>query len=319
MDDEQVEAAGGLSRRQVIVGLACGGAIVGVGVSAALRSLFPYFAISPAFRAARARAKPRIERADAESRTAIDSGLAVVEEFFAAAQEGTEAFADDVLGWYSKYSLIRGRHEEFLAESFRGHFFGPEELTEAMRKAVAAYVDELDAIDGRMLADIRMDVAGLPLPSPLARLPAPDVQGRYREICGRISGLTDTSLKGDVVRVVSDVIVESVVAMVAARMAASATAVGGGAASGWWTLGIGLVVGVIADQIIAAAWDWAYDPRGKLVEMMRGKIDEVRRLVIEGEDGRPGLRRELERYADRRAVARRDAVLALLTPVDGEA
>lgn len=317
MGDERADATRGLTRRQVVVGLACGGAIVGVGVSAALRSLFPYFAISPAFRTARARAKPRIERADAESRQAIDAGLAVVEEFFAAAQAGTDAFADDVLGWYSKYSLIRGRHEEFLAESFRRHFFGPEELTEAMRKAVAASIDEFDAIDNRMLVAIRLDVADLPLPSALARLPAPDVESRYRGICGQISGLTDTSLKGDMVRVVSDVIVESVVAMVAARMAASATAVGTGAASGWWTLGIGLVVGVIADQIIAAVWDWAYDPRGKLVEMMHGKIDEVRRLVIEGENGQPGLRRELERYADRRAVARRDAVLALLTPTEG--
>ena len=72
------------------------------------------------------------------------------------------------------------------------------------------------------------------------------------------------------------------------------------------------------DQIIAQVWDWTYDPRGKLVALVKAKIDEVRKLVLDGDAGQPGLRAELRRYADRRAIARREAVLALLADTSGD-
>ena len=72
------------------------------------------------------------------------------------------------------------------------------------------------------------------------------------------------------------------------------------------------MVCVIVDQIIGAVWDWTYDPHGKLVAMMQTKIDEVRGLVLDGEGGKPGLREELRRYADQRAIVRREAVIQLL-------
>jgi len=106
--------------------------------------------------------------------------------------------------------------------------------------------------------------------------------------------------------------------MMAVRMGTSAAVLGAGAASSWWTFGIGLVVGVIVDQIIAAVWGWTYDPHGKLVAMMNTKIDEVRGLVLDGADGKPGLREELRRYADKRAIARREAVLELLANTKGK-
>jgi hypothetical protein len=43
----------------------------------------------------------------------------------------------------------------------------------------------------------------------------------------------------------------------------------------------------------------------------------VRSLVFDGEGGRPGLREELRRYADKRAIVRREAVLQLLAETKG--
>jgi hypothetical protein len=51
--------------------------------------------------------------------------------------------------------------------------------------------------------------------------------------------------------------------------------------------------------------------------MMDTKIDEVRTLVLDGDDGKPGLREELRRYADKRAIVRREAVLQLLADTTG--
>lgn len=299
-------------RRTVMIGLACGGAAVGIGGVAAVRRLVPYFAFDGQVRVARGRARPHIEKADADSRAGIDMSLQSLEAFFDDAKGHADAFADDVLGWYSKYKLIRGQHEEFLAETFRKHFFGPDELKQAMTNAVQAYVADLDAIDNRMLVDIRMDVADLPAGASLQAMPVPDLQQRYRVLCSRIAGITGADAAVDIGRAAGDMIVTSVVTMMAARLGTSAAVLGAGAASGWWTLGIGLVVGVIVDQIIGAVWNWTYDPHGKLAAMMNTKIDEVRSLVLDGDGGKPGLREELRRYADKRAIVRRDAVLQLL-------
>jgi hypothetical protein len=39
--------------------------------------------------------------------------------------------------------------------------------------------------------------------------------------------------------------------------------------------------------------------------------------VFEGADGKPGLREELRRYADKRAIVRREAVIQLLADTKG--
>lgn len=299
-------------RRTMMIGLACGGAAVGIGGLAAVRGLFPYFSLDGNAWALRSRARPHIEKADADSLAGIDPSLQSLQAFFDEAKDHAGAFADDVLGWYSKYKLIRGQHEKFLAETFRKHFFGPDELKQAMTNAVQAYVADLEAIDNRMLVDIRMDIADLPAGASLQATQVPDLQDRYRSLCRRIAGITGADTAMDVGRVAADAIVTSVVAMMAARMGTSAVVLGGGAASGWWTFGIGLVVGVIVDQIIGAVWNWAYDPHGKLVAMMQTKIDEVRGLVLDGDGGKPGIREELLRYADKRAIVRREAVIQLL-------
>ncbi len=300
-----------------MIGLACGGAAVGIGGLVASRLLFPAVALRPAGWELRSRARPHLKKADAESLACIDSSVQSLRTFFQEAKENAAAFADDVLGWYSKYKLIRGQHEEFLAETFRKHFFGPAELKQAMTNAVEAYLNDLEAIDNQMLVDIRVDVADLPAGAHLAALSVPDLQSRYRAVCSRIAGVTGADAAMDVGRMAADMIVASVVTMMAARLGTSAVALGAGAASGWWTFGIGLIIGVIVDQIIAAVWNWTYDPHGQLVSLMNSKMNEVQALVLDGEAGKPGLREELRRYADQRAIARREAVLQLLAEVQG--
>lgn len=312
-----IERVRQVPRRHVMIGLACGGTAVGLGGLAAARRLFPYFALDEGMRASRSRAKVHVEKADADSQAGIDSTLRSLLTFFDEAKGHASAFADDVLGWYSKYKLVRGQHEQFLAETFRSHFFGPDELKQAMTAAVESYVAELEAIDNRMLVDIRLDVADLPAGASLGGMPMPDLQEKYRSVCGRIAGITAADAAVDVGRAAADMIVSSVITMMAARMGTSAVVLGAGAASSWWTFGIGLVIGVIVDQIIAAIWNWTYDPHGKLVSMMETKIDEVRNLVLDGDGGKPGLRDELRRFADKRAIVRREAVLQILADTTG--
>ncbi len=307
-----------IPRRGLMIGLCCGGAAAGItGVSTIRHFLRLREAeeaarqAEEAMREAQRRAQPHIDTADETSLAGIEPSLAPVKTLFAAAKGHAKAFAEDVLGWTSKYNLIRGQHEAFLAETFRKHFFGPDELRTAMMAATEAYLADLDAIDNRMLVDIRLDMADLPLPAAIASMPQPDLEAQYRRHCGRISGITGADLGVDVSRLAADTIVTAVIAMIATRMGTSAVIIGTGAANSWYTFGAGLIVGVIVDQIIATVWDWTYNPRGQLVDMMHLKLEEVKRLVLNGDGDKPGLRGELNRYAEARALVRREAIAEL--------
>lgn len=295
-----------IPRRGLMIGICCGGAAAGITGVSAIRHYLRLREAEEAMREAQRRAQPHIDTADETSLAGIEQSLAPVKTLFAAAKGHAKAFAEDVLGWTSKYNLIRGQHETFLAETFRRHFFGPDELRTAMMSATEAYLADLDAIDNRMLVDIRLDVADLPLPAAIASMPQPDLEAQYRRLCGRISGITGADLGVDVSRLAADTIVTAVIAMIATRMGTSAVILGTGAANSWYTFGAGLIVGVIVDQIIARVWDWTYNPRGQLVDMMHLKLAEAKRLVLNG------LRGELNRYAEARALVRREAIAQLL-------
>jgi hypothetical protein len=85
-----------------------------------------------------------------------------------------------------------------------------------------------------------------------------------------------------------------------------------GAASGWVTLGIGAVVGLIVDQIVSWVWDWYADPKGSLSKELNGKIDQINKLIVDGSDDVQGLRARLAKLAQDRAPLRSDATLRLL-------
>jgi hypothetical protein len=106
---------------------------------------------------------------------------------------------------------------------------------------------------------------------------------------------------------------------VAVRLGVSAGILGTGAASGWATLGIGVVVGLIVDQIVSWVWDWWADPRGNLAAELDKKLDEINRLIVDGSADVQGLRDRLKQFARERAAARRIAVLSLLQTGGGGA
>ncbi len=88
--------------------------------------------------------------------------------------------------------------------------------------------------------------------------------------------------------------------------------VGTGAASGWVTLGVGAVVGLIVDQIVSWVWDWYADPEGSLSKELDSKIDQINKLIVDGSNEVQGLRARLVNFAHDRAPLRSSATLLLL-------
>ena len=71
------------------------------------------------------------------------------------------------------------------------------------------------------------------------------------------------------------------------------------------TGGIGLIAGVIVDQIVDKIWNWFADPHGKLVADINKKLDEMNGAI------KVILRTELQAFAQQRAPDRRKAIIVL--------
>ena len=99
-----------------------------------------------------------------------------------------------------------------------------------------------------------------------------------------------------------------ILAHVATQLAASAGILSVGAASGWQTFGIGIVVGLIADAIISEIYNEAFDPAGQLAGKVNENLNEMERLILEGSQQAPGMKVRLQDYSNRRNAARRQAI-----------
>lgn len=302
---EHSEETNRLRRRTMVIGLACGGAAVGVGGVAAIRG---WGRESKAFR----KAEPHIKTADRRSLEGIPGAVAIVDDFFNNAKSNTRAFAADALGLYSKIAWARGKHDKYLAARFREHVFAPDDIEATVTKAVASYLDDIEGIENEMLVSIRLDVASLPSGSAIGRMSVDEFRGAFRRVSNEISSRTAWNVGSDVGKEIAAQIAGQVLVRVATRLGISGGLLAAGAASSWVTAGVGVAVALVIDYMVSTVWDWVEDPNGQLADEMNRRLDEIRAMIVDGDKQTPGLRQELQKYAARRAVVRRDAVRSLV-------
>ncbi|MBS0209285.1 MAG: hypothetical protein JSS27_10045 [Planctomycetes bacterium] len=265
-------------------------------------------------------ASPHLAWAATESERAVDEHLLALDRFFADAQRNTPAFAHEALGWGSKWRLVAdyvpftrgGRHEAFIRGKFEATVFKPEQVETAVRQVVDSYLRELKSIESTMLVRIRTDAADFPLAYPVSTFDRQRLDEIYAQAIAQAIGHARRDAASGASLEVMSIIVGEVLAQVAVELGVSAGVLGTGAALSWETFGIGLVVGIIVDAVISWVWDWYADPRGELAAKVNAKLDEVRRLIVDGSDQVQGLRSRLKQLAAERAGVREAAVLSLL-------
>jgi len=268
------------------------------------------------------RAIPKLDWADAETLRIAGRELAAIERFFDDAERRAPAFANEVLGWRSKWRFVadrvpltRGdRHDEFLRQAFTEHLFTTEQLAQVVEQAIQNELDALTGIENQMLVRIRADLSDLP-PHALPQLADQHQWAAAYEqalLAGRER--IGANLKSELSSEMVSLIAGEAMTVVAVRLGVSAGVLAVGAGSSLPTLGIGLVVGLIVDQIIAFVWDWWHDPRGELAAEVSRKLGDIRQSILDGDDNTLGLRGKLQQFARERAELRREAVLTLLNP-----
>ncbi|MGC3971470.1 MAG: hypothetical protein QM775_30255 [Pirellulales bacterium] len=246
--------------------------------------------------------QPRLDAADAASRTALDEQLVGVEEFFRVTGDGVKPFAEAVLSLRGKWEYAKSRlptaeddqHLKFLSSKFEEYVFKFDDLKVLIEHAIGGYVSRVQGIEGSLLVDVRADLsegelAAAGLPKFLASDAAfrAEFQKALETAAAGVAADFKTSVSREVVSFVAGEIAAQIAVRtataVAARLGVSAGVLGTGAASSWGTFGLGLVAAVVVDVAISKVARWAgYDPVERVSASVRNTLTQVRALLVDG-------------------------------------
>lgn len=326
-----------MNRRTAIGGLLILTGVAGGGVVLSRSVVQPQLESRKRKAEARKKAEDHLETSVRTSAVHIEERLDDIRAFFAEASKGVPAFSEKVLGWNSKWKLIKekaqfwkdgGKHQEFVQSSFAELVFKPEDLVEAIRKAVENFVArDGEAVNNQFLLAIRGDVPiefldyqGAPdrfEPEATKRINSSFVksaEATYGDL-GKDAG---TFAASSVASAIAAQVLVRIGTSIAVRFGLSAAILGAGAAASPFTLGLSLIAAVVIDLALGWLVNFFTDPAGKLAESVQEELKKLEILVIEGseadESGESvtGLRQELEHIAEMQSRSRREAIGALL-------
>jgi hypothetical protein len=258
---------------------------------------------------------PLLAQAEQAGVVALDRHLVTVPAFLTERKQGTRAFAAQLLGLRGKWELIRTRfrsggdddYAQWLSDQFAEKLFRGEELEKTVEAAVNAYLSELSGIDNQLLIRLRIDLADSDQQVQEA-IPALGSDAILRERYDRMITTTLPLLHKDlkitaareVISFVGSEIATAITirigAAVMARLGVSTSILTAGAASGWATFGIGLVAGLVVDQIIGQIIKAAgYDAEKKIAARVDETLDDIGRVITEGDPAARATLAKLQR------------------------
>ena len=266
------------------------------------------------------RASRHLDWADAEIQLVAARQLQRVHQHIVTAKKGTPQFAEDVLGLRSKWYLVLdyvpfvegGRHERFVRQRFEDRVLNPGNLQRVIESSVREILAAIIDIENQALVRIEMDLEDLP------RLHLPGLAGAegfdsaYRAALQTSTAHVEVDLGRDVTSETASLVIGEVLAWATVRLAMSAGVIGAGGMSGVATFGVGIVVGLIVDQVISRIWDWLADPAGDLSRAIDGKLDDIERTILKGSGDLVGMEATFRTLGLRRATSRRRAILSVL-------
>lgn len=265
-------------------------------------------------------AKPHLALADRRIQDATKSHFGGISSLFAQARTHTDEFAKSALGWGSKWRIATdampftkgNRNEEYLKEQFEKQVLSGAKLEKAIEQCVIEFLDDIHSIESKMLVDLKADLAGLPGNYNISQMSEEELQSHFDAAIQNAMQVAGVDLQSNISSQLVSIVVGEVLTQLAVRMGVSAGILGTGAASGWATLGIGVVVGIVIDQIVMSIWNQWSNPKGNLVDTLNHQLDVMQAVICLGDDETQGLKQRFEQIANTRAEVRQAAVLELL-------
>ena len=250
---------------------------------------------------------------------AIEPSIVPLLDFFKEAQSGIPQFTDSARGWISTGKLAwdalpftaNTRHKEYLRNEFERHVFRATDLQSTIEKCLNRFEQAIVSAESEMLVGLNAD--------------SPDLQGRPKKPldqvalnreCQAIISRSETATQEAVLDGVSQSIIASITQRVLAQVAASlARSLGL-----YWiasmlapeTLGASIVAAIVIDSLVGWIWNWYADPRGNLIDELNRQLAFIEAVLLDGTDGKGGLKSEMLKYAMERRSVRDEAVRNLL-------
>jgi len=272
---------------------------------------------------------PYLDEAKLESDAVIEKSLQDIRGFFDDAKKNSRSFAEDALGFSSKWRLVidsipavertgwrirldttKGdRNEKFLNQKFEERIFTANQLINEVERSVENYVRRVEQIENNMLTKMKADLPDLPETSLLKSLESHQINDAFQIAVEK--AIADSQAKtGEALTVeISAVIAGEILAAVAVRLGVSAGILGTGAVASLKTLGISVIVAFIIDYAVSWIWDWYADPKGGLAIKINEQLDTTICDTIVTE-----LRQRLSDISQSRVPIREAAVYELVVP-----
>jgi hypothetical protein len=165
-----------------------------------------------------------------------------------------------------------------------------------------------------MLVALRADIEGLPELAHFDALRAEAFETRFEHVRAQASELVSEDLSSNIESQMVSLVAGEVMAQVAIRMGVSAGILSTGASSGWATLGVGLVAGVVIDQLVTRIWDWWSEPQEELSYQLAKQLSVVHDLICQGDEKAEGLDGRFRNWTAQRNGIRRQAILNVFFP-----
>ena len=310
-----------LLKRYILIFL---GAAIGIGLSIFLREKHREHQIREK---AWKTIAPELEATQDSIVRSANSPLSSVRGFFEDRKKRIPAFAGRALSLRSKWELMRSkvsggdkdRHAKFLADEFSKTVFSSAELERAVIYAIENYERDIEADENKLLVKVRADLENLPeFSKEFPELRTEQTFHQHFDAALRdVTRKTGVNMNVGLARLVgteiTTAIAVTVVRAAATRLGVSATIEGIGASGSPETLGISIIAGLIIDQLAGWVIDWYYKPEEQITRSLNEELDQLSKLIIEGDDKTLGLKQRLATLAQQRKLAREAALRKLIT------
>lgn len=250
--------------------------------------------VSPEDRAAREKINQTVGQhsqwARNELQSRIEAYVAEVEQFFAGAKGRIPDFASQACDSWQYMTSTEDAFRQFVHQKFREIVLSEESLQELLKDIHARFVADVRNLDNEMLVRIQADLADEPL---LQRctfsIPSVDneIASLSQVVVSQMPEILTQRIGGFVVSFVAG----EVVSLLITRLTTAAAVRTASVASGWFTFGVGLVVGMVIDAYISESIE--SEIRDQVYRELAPRLDAICHQVINGDNRFPGLRRQL--------------------------
>ena len=259
-----------------------------------------------------ARVEPYLERAQEQTQQALESAVQELSQFFERARDHAPAFAAEALGWRSKWACLVDNMPWTSGERlpqrwqalFTQHLFSSEQLHAELERVVQQFLTELQDIDQQLLVELRLDLAADYPEFPWDALTSLSQGPAYAQARQEVFQLGEPLVQGELGAQAVSFLSAELAALVGTQLATSSGVVAIGAATSWPQIGVGLVAGVLVDQLLTRVWHWWADPAGTLSEELCRELDDLEQQVL-GTGVTPGLQQALQTFVQYRSHQQR--------------